>query len=181
VSSNQNGIALICTIGDGKKEWHSNIEDALKVEFDGGGNAMRRFGIQMIDHSVSSDWWKSIIKHFFKVGDNFEIRCWKEETEEILQAQQYGTATDEGNEISIKGVLTDKLLLELMTDNPSDKDIYNKMTKYFTINVKNELCDICSAHYGTEMYITIYSDKDILFFEQVMSKYSDDYFSIGEW
>ena len=63
---------------------------------------MRRFGIQMIDHSVSSDWWKSIIKHFFKVGDNFEIRCWKEETEEILQAQQYGTATDEGNEISIK-------------------------------------------------------------------------------
>jgi hypothetical protein len=31
------------------------------------------------------------------------------------------------------------------------------------------------------MYITIYSDKDILFFEQVMSKYSDDYFSIGEW
>lgn len=66
-------------------------------------------------------------------------------------------------------------------DNPTDKDIYNKMTKYFTINVKNELCDICSAHYGTEMYITIYSDKDILFFEQVMSKYSDDYFSIGEW
>jgi len=50
----ENGIALICTIGDGKKEWHSNIEDALKVEFDGGGNAMRRFGIQMIDHSVSS-------------------------------------------------------------------------------------------------------------------------------
>ena len=108
----------------------------MKVEFDRGGHAMKRFGIQMIDHSVSSDWWKTIIKHFFKVGDNFEIRCWKEEIEEILQAQHYGTATDEGNETSIKGVLTDKLLLELMTDNPTDKDIYNKMTKYFTINVK---------------------------------------------
>ena len=27
----ENGIALICTIGDGKKEWHSNIEDARKL------------------------------------------------------------------------------------------------------------------------------------------------------
>ena len=142
---------------------------------------MKRFGIQMIDHSVSSDWWKTIIKHFFKVGVNCQIRRLIDEIVEILQALHYGTSTDEGNETSIKGVLTDKLLLELMTDNPTDKDIYNKMTKYFTINEKNELCDICSAHYGTEMYITIYSDKDILFFEQVMSKYSDDYFSIGEW
>ncbi len=142
---------------------------------------MKRFGIQMIDHYVSSDWWKKIIEHFVKVGDNFEIRCWKEETEENSQARRYGKATDDGYETSVQGVLTDELLLELMAENPKDKDILNKMTKYFTINVKNELCEICSAHYGTEMYVTIYSDKDILFFEQVMSKYSDDYFSIGEW
>lgn len=28
----ENGIALICTIGDGKEEWHSNIEDAFKLQ-----------------------------------------------------------------------------------------------------------------------------------------------------
>lgn len=55
------------------------------------------------------------------------------------------------------------------------------MTKYFTINVKNELCDICSAHYGTEMYIAINSNQDISFFEQVMGQSSADCFSIGEW
>ena len=71
--------------------------------------------------------------------------------------------------------------LELMEETPTDKEIYNKMTKYFTINVKNELCNICSEHYGTEMYIVIYSDVDVLFFEQVMKQYSDDCFSIGEW
>ena len=102
-------------------------------------------------------------------------------TQEILQAKRYGEATVDGNEISIKGVLVDELLLELMEENPTDKEIYNKMTKYFTINIKNELCDIYSAHYGTEMYIAINSDKDILFFEQVMNQYSDDCFSIGEW
>ena len=34
----------------------------------------------MVDNTVSSEWWKTIIHHFIKVGDNFEIRCWKEET-----------------------------------------------------------------------------------------------------
>ncbi len=141
---------------------------------------MKSISIQMIDHSVSSKWWKKIIHHFIRVGDSFEIRCWKEEIQEISQAKRYGVATADGNEISIKGVVVEGLLTELMQENPTDKEIYNKMTKYFTINVKNELCDICSAHYGTEMYITINSDKDILFFEQEMSKYSDACFSIGE-
>lgn len=114
-----------------------------------------KFNIQMVDNTVSSEWWKTIIHHFIKVGDNFEIRCWKEETEEILQVKRYGKAIADGNEISIKGAFVDELLLELMEENPADKEIYNKMTKYFTINVKNELCDIWSCHYGTEMYIEI--------------------------
>lgn len=142
---------------------------------------MKRISVQMIDNTISSEWWKTIIRHFLKVGDIFEVRCWKEEAQEALQAKRYGKAAVDGNEISIKGVLTDALLSELMEENPTDKEIYNKMTKYFTIHVKNELCDICSAHYGTEMYITIYSHEDILFFEQTMNQYSDDYFSMEEW
>lgn len=143
---------------------------------------MKRFSIQMVDNTVSSEWWKTMIHHFLRVGDSIELRCWKEETQEIQQGKRYGKVTESGNEISIKGVLVDELLLELMEENPTDEEkIYNKMTKYFTIYVKNELCEISSEHYGTEMYISIYSDKDILFFEQVMSQYPDAYFSIGEW
>ena len=43
------------------------------------------------------------------MGDNFEIRCWKEETEEILQVKRYGKAIADGNEISIKGAFVDEL------------------------------------------------------------------------
>jgi len=29
---NEDGIALICTMGDGKEEWHTDIEDAFKIQ-----------------------------------------------------------------------------------------------------------------------------------------------------
>lgn len=79
------------------------------------------------------------------------------------------------NEVSIKGIVTKELLEELLTDNPTDKTIYNKMTSYFTVNIKNDLYDIRSEHYGTEMYIEITAAKDIAFFEQVISQYSDQF------
>ncbi|MBE6820593.1 MAG: hypothetical protein E7516_06035 [Ruminococcaceae bacterium] len=134
--------------------------------------------LQMIDHSVSSLWWKSLVKHFIQAGDAFEIRCWKEELDEIRQASLYGNPTEDRNEVSVKGIVSAKLLAELLSDEPSDKSIYNKMTKYFTINVENERCFFCSAHYGTEMYLERVSDDDILFFESVINQY-DDCFSVS--
>ena len=118
------------------------------------------------------------MKHFIRVGDTFEIRCWKEEVAEIEQASLYGTAVDDKYEVSVKGVVTKELLEELLTEEPTDKSIYNKMTKYFTIHVKNDLCDIWSAHYGTEMTIDIPVDTDMEFIEQVMRQYPEN-FSIG--
>lgn len=129
---------------------------------------MKQFGVQMIDNFISSQWWKKIMKHFVKVGDTFEIRCWREEIAEIAEASFYGTAVDDKYEVSIKGTVTKELLEKLLTEEPTDKSIYNKMTKYFTIHVKNDLCDIWSAHYGTEMAIDIIFDPDIEFFEQIM-------------
>ena len=118
------------------------------------------------------------MEHFISVGDIYEIRCWKEETAEIEQASLYGTAVDDKFEVSIKGRVTKDLLEKLLIEEPVDKSIYNKMTKYFTIHVRNDLCDIWSEHYGTEMVINIISDTDIEFFEQVMGQYSES-FSIG--
>ena len=139
---------------------------------------MKQFTVQMMDNSVSSQWWKKIMEHFVRVGDTFEIRCWREEVAEIEQASLYGTTIDSKYEVSIKGVMTNDLLKKLLTEEPTDKSIYNKMTKYFTIHVKNDLCDIWSEHYGTEMVIDIIADTDIEFFEEVMGQYPES-FSVG--
>ena len=139
---------------------------------------MRQFGVQMIDNSISSQWWKKIMNHFVKIGDIFEIRCWREEVVEMKEASLYGTVVDDKYEVSIKGIVTKELLEKLLTEEPADKSIYNKMTKYFTIHVENNLCDIWIEHYGTEMVINIIADTDIEFFEQVMRQYPES-FSIG--
>ncbi|HIR90091.1 MAG TPA: hypothetical protein IAC96_14195 [Candidatus Fimimorpha faecalis] len=139
---------------------------------------MKQFSVQMMDNSVSSQWWKKIMEHFVRVGDTFEIRCWREEVAEIEQASLYGTTIDSKYEVSIKGVMTNDLLKKLLTEEPTDKSIYNKMTKYFTLHVKNDLCDIWSEHYGTEMVIDIIADTDIEFFEEVMGQYPES-FSVG--
>lgn len=139
---------------------------------------MREISVQMIDRHLASDWWKKLIKNYIKVDDIMEIRCWKEELAEIQQASVYGNPIDDNYEVSIKGIVSEQFISELMSENPTDKSIYNKMTKYFTINVEREQFKFCSAHYGTEMYLIGVSDEDIAFFQNVMDKFSEEDFSI---
>ncbi len=139
---------------------------------------MSIISLQMIDHHISSFWWKELVKYFVQVGDSLEIRCWREEVAEIQQASVYGESKEENYEASIKGIVCEELISELLSENPTDKGIYNKMTKYFTINVEREQRKFCSAHYGTEMYLIGVSDEDIAFFQNVMKEYSEEDFSI---
>lgn len=140
---------------------------------------MREISLQMIDHNTSSFWWKELVKHFVQVGDELEIRCWKEEFVEIQQATSYGNPTEDNYEVSIKGIVSKELISELLSENPTDKSVYNKMTKYFTINVDHEHCRFSSAHYGTEVYLIGVSDEDINFFKGVMKAYAEEDFSVG--
>lgn len=140
---------------------------------------MREISLQMIDRNISSFWWKELVKHFVQVGDKLEIRCWKEEVLEIQQATSYGNITEDNYEVSIKGIVSEALISELLSENPTDKSIYNKMTKYFTINVEHKGCKFCSAHYGTEIYLIGVSDEDIAFFQNVMREYTEEDFSIA--
>ena len=91
----------------------------------------------------------------------------------------YGNLTEANYEVSIKGIVTKEFLTELLSENPQDKSIYNKMTKYFTINVDSGQRRFCSAHYGTEIYVMGVSDDDITFFKNAMSTYTEDDFSIA--
>lgn len=102
----------------------------------------------------------------------------KEEREEILQAALYGNAVNGGYEMSIHGAVTADYLNELKAEEPQDKSIYNKMTKYVTINIENAACKICSSHYGTEVYAAFADEKEIEFIEEVMKDYPDC-FSVG--
>lgn len=118
------------------------------------------------------------MRHFVRAGDSFEIRCWREETSEIKQASLHGVSAADSYEVSIKGVVTDGLLKEWLTEESTDKTIYNKMTKYFTIHVENDLCNLWSEHYGTEMAIAVTAEKERVFLEQVMGQYPEA-FSVG--
>jgi len=140
---------------------------------------MGSISLQMLDHHISSDWWKKIVKYFIQSGDILEIRCWKEELNEISRASRHGTAVEDHNEISIKGAVSEELIAELLSENPTDKSIYNKMTKYFTINTEHFQRRFCSAHYGTEMYIMDTTDDDVSFFQKVLGAYSTDDFSVS--
>ena len=118
------------------------------------------------------------MRHFARAGDSFEIRCWREEISEIENASWYGVSAADSYEVSIKGVVTAGLLKEWLTEEPTDKTIYNKMTKYFTIHVENDLCKLWSEHYGTEMAIVVTAEKERVFLEQVMGQYPEA-FSVG--
>lgn len=140
---------------------------------------MKEISLQMIDHNISSSWWKELVRYFVHSGDGLEIRCWKEETAEIRKAASYGEPVEDNYEVSVKGTVSEELISELLAENPTDKSIYNKMTKYFTINVEHEQRKFCSAHYGTEMYLTGVSDDDIAFFRNAMKSYTEEDFSIS--
>ena len=134
---------------------------------------MGRIQVQMIDSTVSFDWWRKLLQHFVSIGNELEIRCWKEETEEIQKASLYGIPMEDKSEVSVRGVVTVELLSELLEEEPADKSIYNKMTKYFTINIKNELCDFCSEHYGTEVYIDRVHEDDVSFVPKHFAQCAD--------
>ena len=139
---------------------------------------MREISLQMIDHTISSFWWKELVEHFVQAGDKLEIRCWKEEFAEIQQAASYGIPTEDNCEVSIKGIVSEELIAELLSENPTDKSIYNKMTKYFTINVERKQRKFCSEHYGTELYLIGVSDDDITFLQDVLKAYAEEDFSV---
>ena len=127
--------------------------------------------LQVIDDSISSDWWNKLVGRFVWIGDELEIRCWKEEILEIQQASRYGPPSEDGLEVSVKGTATDALLTELLTESPADNGEFCKMTKYFSIFIKGKNMNFYSEHYGTELYITGASSDDIFFFSKTIAPY----------
>lgn len=110
--------------------------------------------IQMVDNSLKDNqYWIKLICMFATVGLKFEIHCWKEEKGEINAALKFGKVklTDWEFGTIIEGVIDDKFIDMLhQTTKPSDTEIYNKMTPFFSIFFEN---GFSSEHYGTEFHI----------------------------
>ena len=99
-------------------------------------------------------WWNEIVRACAIVGDPFEIHCWHDERAEAKAALQFGhkvTSTWWEGTV-IRGRITKEFLSFLTeTPKPQDREIYNKMTSFFTIIFGNTLH---SEHYGTEIIIS---------------------------
>ncbi len=129
--------------------------------------------IQLTDGNMSSEWWKDIIGHFVRTGDFLEIRCWKDEQDEIIRASRYGEFKNVGEEVVFTGTVTNALLNELLTYESEDKAIYNKMPGYFAVRLQGSHYKISSEHYGTELYVSVDDDKEIAFLKEVTDRYED--------
>lgn len=103
---------------------------------------------------VDKRWWSDLVKACAVVGDTFEIHCWSDEIAESLAALQYGqkVKTSCSGGTVIRGRIT-RDFLSFLTESqkPTDSEIYNKMTPFFTIVFGDTLH---SEHYGTEVIIS---------------------------
>lgn len=122
--------------------------------------------IQLISRIDNNEWWKKLFIHYASMGEKFEIRCWDEEIESINLISKFGTVekSKTTKEIIISGYITNEFIdLIIKEEMPSDQNIYNKMTQFFTINIDKTFS---SAHYGTEIYV----DKDEEYAKKILDE-----------
>ena len=86
-----------------------------------------------------------------KSAGRFEIHCWNEEEKEIEMALRYGRLKETGWSYGkvIEGKVTEEMVDFLLSlPKPTDTEVYNKMTPFFSIFLEN---GFSSEHYGTEL------------------------------
>lgn len=97
--------------------------------------------------------WKGILEPQLRRAASFEIHCWAEETEEIAAALPFGQRkdTDWPWGTVIAGAVTPEFTDFLLSlPKPTDTEIYNKMTPFFSLFLDT---GFSSEHYGTELYL----------------------------
>ena len=95
--------------------------------------------------------WLAYMSEAIKTARTFEIHCWHEETECIDMALRYGRQKDTDwryGKIIVGEVTPEFTAFLLGLPKPTDTEIYNKMTPFFTIALDN---GVWSSHYGTEL------------------------------
>ena len=100
--------------------------------------------------SATNEEWKTIMSEKLRNAARFEIHCWNGEEKEIEMALLYGRLKETGWSYGkvIEGKVTEKMADFLLSlPKPTDTEVYNKMTPFFSIFLEN---GFSSEHYGTE-------------------------------
>lgn len=114
-------------------------------------NDTKHWYVELDGTEITNSRWVSYMSDALKTAQTFEIHCWNEETECIRLALRYGEQKDvdwQYGKIITGEVTPDFTAFLLGLPKPSDTDIYNKMTPFFSIFLDN---DFRSEHYGTEI------------------------------
>lgn len=105
---------------------------------------------EKLEESNAFTAWRTMMQTKLEKAKNFQIHCWNEETQAIDAALQYGTLQpcDWGWGKIIAGPVTPEFTRFLLTmPQPTDREIYDKRTPFFSIVLDGIFC---SEHYGTE-------------------------------
>ena len=97
--------------------------------------------------------WKASLAEYLKTAETFEIHCWKEETDWIEFALQYGTRKESDWQYGeiITGAVTPEFSEMLLTmPKPENTDCFRKLTPFFNVFLDDVFQ---SSHYGTEVYL----------------------------
>lgn len=95
--------------------------------------------------------WRRLMEAHLKTATHYEIHCWNEEEREIALALRQGKMQRSKWEFGkvIAGPVNRKFSTWLLgLPKPTDTEIYNKMTPFFSIFLDN---GFSSEHYGTEL------------------------------
>ena len=101
--------------------------------------------------SATNEEWKTIMSEKLRNAARFEIHCWNGEKKEIEMALLYGRLKKTGWSYGkvIEGKVTEEMAAFLLSlPKPTDTEVYNKMTPFFSIFLDN---GFSSEHYGTEL------------------------------
>lgn len=138
-----------------------NIEDTLpgliselKSEPYPVEDAAKQWFVELDGTEETNSRWQIHVFNALKTAKTFEIHCWADETECIDLALQYGKQKDSDWQYGkiITGDVTPKFCDFLLgLPKPTDTELYNKMTPFFTISLDN---GFWSEHYGTELIST---------------------------
>ena len=117
-------------------------------------NPAEQWSVALDGAEETNSRWQTYMSTALKTARAFEIHCWAEETECIELVLHYGKQKDTDWRYGkiVAGDVTPEFCTFLLgLPKPTDTELYNKMTPFFTISLDN---GFWSEHYGTELTAT---------------------------
>lgn len=132
---------------------------------------MVNLDIFLLDYEIDKanpKWWLEIIETFLKPGLKFKLSLEKEQNNILEKFTNYDKVlkiTIEKNLIYLEGILNSKMINDFKA---SYKVIDDGGTDYYSPFISLEIADnFCSAHQGSEIYLSGLNDDELKIFSRL--------------